>query len=275
MRSETISIHGGFRCDPATKAVAAPIYQNVAYEFDSADHGAALFNLEAEGFRYSRIANPTADILERRVAELEGGVAALSTASGQAALHYAIVTLADHGGNIVTMPQLYGTTHTLFAHVAAAAGDRGALCGERPRRGDRAVDRRKYARGVLREHRQSGGQHLRHRGAGESRAPARRAARRRQYRGDADPAAPDRPWRGYRGAFADKIHGRPRRRDGRRDRRRRRVRLERPRARAFRCSASPTNPITAWSMPSISARRPMSRAAAASISARPARCWRR
>jgi len=122
MRSETISIHGGFRCDPTTKAVAVPIYQNVAYEFDSADHGAALFNLEAEGFRYSRISNPTTDILERRVAELEGGVAALSTASGQAALHYAIVTLADHGGNIVSPPQLYGTSHTLLAHTLRRQG---------------------------------------------------------------------------------------------------------------------------------------------------------
>jgi len=122
MRSETISIHGGFRCDPATRAVAVPIYQNVAYEFESADHGAALFNLEAEGFRYSRISNPTTDILERRVAELEGGVAALSAASGQAALHYAVVTLADRGGNIVTAPQLYGTTHTLFAHVLRRQG---------------------------------------------------------------------------------------------------------------------------------------------------------
>ncbi|HEY4924885.1 MAG TPA: aminotransferase class I/II-fold pyridoxal phosphate-dependent enzyme [Roseiarcus sp.] len=122
MRNETISIHGGFRCDPTTKAVAVPIYQNVAYEFDSADHGAALFNLETEGFRYSRINNPTTDILERRVAELEGGVAALSAASGQAALHYAILTLADRGGNIVTTPQLYGTTHTLLAHTLRRQG---------------------------------------------------------------------------------------------------------------------------------------------------------
>jgi O-acetylhomoserine (thiol)-lyase len=122
MRRETISIHGGFQCDPATKAVAVPIYQNVAYEFESADHGAALFSLEVDGFRYSRISNPTTDILERRVAELEGGVAALSTASGQAALHYAIVTLADRGGNIVTTPQLYGTTHTLFAHTLRRQG---------------------------------------------------------------------------------------------------------------------------------------------------------
>src|SRR5579863_8544788 len=122
MRNETISIHGGFRCDPATKAVAVPIYQNVAYEFESADHGAALFNLETEGFRYSRISNPTTDILERRVAELEGGVAALSAASGQAALHYAIVTLADRGGNVVTTPQLYGTTHTLLAQTLRRQG---------------------------------------------------------------------------------------------------------------------------------------------------------
>src|SRR5271154_1157854 len=122
MRSETISIHGGFDHDPATKAVAPPIYQNVAYEFDSADHGAALFNLEADGFRYSRIANPTTDILERRVAQLEGGVAALAVASGQAALAYAFLTLADGGGNIVAPPQLYGTTHTLLTHTLRSNG---------------------------------------------------------------------------------------------------------------------------------------------------------
>src|SRR5208282_1475108 len=122
MRRETIAIHGGFDHDPATKAVAPPIYQNVAYEFDSADHGAALFNLELEGFRYSRIANPTTDILERRVAQLEGGVAALAVASGQAALAYAFLTLADIGGIIVAPPQLYGTTHTLLTHTLRSNG---------------------------------------------------------------------------------------------------------------------------------------------------------
>jgi O-acetylhomoserine (thiol)-lyase len=105
MRRETISIHGGFACDPATKAVAPPIYQNVAYEFASADEGAALFNLEIPGFRYSRIANPTTDILEKRLALLEGGVAALAVASGQAALTYAFLTLADRGGSIVSPSQ--------------------------------------------------------------------------------------------------------------------------------------------------------------------------
>src|SRR3984957_11135380 len=117
MRRETISIHGGFRRDAATKAVAPPIYQTVAYEFDSADEAAALFNLEIPGFRYSRISNPTTDILEKRITALEGGAAALAVASGQAALAYAFLTLADRGGSIVAPPQLYGTTHTLLAHT--------------------------------------------------------------------------------------------------------------------------------------------------------------
>src|SRR5438132_13064263 len=122
MRSETLAIHAGYEVDPTTKAVAVPIYQTVAYSFDSADHGAALFNLESEGYRYSRIANPTVDVLEKRVAALEGGAGALAVASGQAALHYAIANLADCGGNIVSVPQLYGTTHTLFSHILVKQG---------------------------------------------------------------------------------------------------------------------------------------------------------
>ena len=84
MKAETIAIHGGYADEGTTKAVAVPIYQTVAYAFDSADHGAALFDLEVEGYRYTRIANPTTDVLERRVAALEGGVGALCVASGQA-----------------------------------------------------------------------------------------------------------------------------------------------------------------------------------------------
>jgi O-acetylhomoserine (thiol)-lyase len=122
MRSETIAIHAGYEPDSATKSVAVPIYQTAAYAFDSADHGAALFNLEAEGYRYSRIANPTTAVLERRIAELEGGVGALAVATGQAALHFSIVNLADVGGNIVSVPQLYGTTHTLFSHILPRQG---------------------------------------------------------------------------------------------------------------------------------------------------------
>jgi O-acetylhomoserine (thiol)-lyase len=122
MRSETIAIHAGYEPDSATKSVAVPIYQTASYAFDSADHGAALFNLEAEGYRYSRIANPTTAVLERRIAELEGGVGALAVATGQAALHFSIVNLADVGGNIVSVPQLYGTTHTLFSHILPRQG---------------------------------------------------------------------------------------------------------------------------------------------------------
>ena len=122
MRIETIAVHEGYEPEATTKAVAVPIYQTVAYTFDSADHGAALFNLETEGYRYSRIANPTTDVLERRIAGLEGGVGALAVASGQAALHYAMSNLADCGGNIVSVPQLYGTTHTLFAHILTKQG---------------------------------------------------------------------------------------------------------------------------------------------------------
>src|SRR5438067_5762026 len=122
MRRETIAIHGGYDGDPTTKAVAVPIYQAAAYEFDSADHGAALFNLEVDGYRYTRIANPTTAVLERRVAELEGGVGALCVASGQAAVHHAVHNLTGLGTNIVSVPQLYGTTHTLFAHLLANQG---------------------------------------------------------------------------------------------------------------------------------------------------------
>jgi O-acetylhomoserine (thiol)-lyase len=122
VRNETIAIHGGYEVDRTTRAVAVPIYQTVAYAFDSAEHGAALFNLDVEGNRYSRISNPTNDVLERRVAALEGGVGALSVSSGQAALHYAILNVTQAGKNIVSVPQLYGTTHTLFAHVLPQLG---------------------------------------------------------------------------------------------------------------------------------------------------------
>src|ERR1700748_2162934 len=104
MRDETLALHAGFDADPATKAVAVPIYQTAAYQFDSADQGAALFNLEEEGYRYSRIANPTVKVLEKRIADLEGGVAAIAAASGQAAFQYAFSNVADGGGDIVFTP---------------------------------------------------------------------------------------------------------------------------------------------------------------------------
>src|SRR5712672_2563442 len=122
MRNETIALHSGYEVDPTTKAVAVPIYQTVAYAFDSAEHGAALFNLEVEGYRYSRISNPTNAVLERRVAALEGGIEALSVSSGQAALNFSVLALTNNGSNMVSVPQLYGTTHTLFAHILPGLG---------------------------------------------------------------------------------------------------------------------------------------------------------
>ena len=122
MKPETIAIHSGYQVDPTTHAVAVPIYQTVSYAFDSAEHAAALFNLEEEGYRYTRIANPTTDVLEKRVAALEGGVAALCVGSGQAAVTYAVSNVTDPGTNIVSVPQLYGTTHTLFAHLLPRQG---------------------------------------------------------------------------------------------------------------------------------------------------------
>jgi len=134
MKDETLAIHAGYDIDPTTKSVAVPIYQTVAYAFDSAEHGAALFDLEVEGNIYTRLSNPTNAVLEKRVAALEGGVAALSVASGAAAIHFAVSNLTELGTNIVSVPQLYGATYTLFAHlykrqgveVRFAASDRAA-----------------------------------------------------------------------------------------------------------------------------------------------------
>ncbi len=122
MKPATIGIHGGYQTDPTTKAVAVPIYQTVAYEFDDAQHGADLFNLAVPGNIYTRIMNPTTDVLEKRVAELEGGIAALAVSSGSAAINYAILTIAEAGNNVVSVPLLYGGTYTLFAHMLPKQG---------------------------------------------------------------------------------------------------------------------------------------------------------
>jgi O-acetylhomoserine (thiol)-lyase len=122
MKDETLSIHFGYETDPTTKSVATPIYQTVAYEFENAQHGADLFNLEVPGNIYTRIMNPTNDVLEKRMAALEGGLAALVVSAGSAAINYAIQTLAQAGDNIVSTPQLYGGTYTLFAHMLPSQG---------------------------------------------------------------------------------------------------------------------------------------------------------
>ncbi|WP_373949719.1 O-acetylhomoserine aminocarboxypropyltransferase/cysteine synthase family protein [Vibrio pomeroyi] len=122
MKDETLSIHFGYETDPTTKSVATPIYQTVAYEFDDAQHGADLFNLAVPGNIYTRIMNPTNDVLEKRMAALEGGIAGLVVSAGSAAINYAIQTLAQIGDNIVSTPQLYGGTYTLFAHMLPNQG---------------------------------------------------------------------------------------------------------------------------------------------------------
>jgi O-acetylhomoserine (thiol)-lyase len=122
MKPETIAIHAGYETDPTTHSVAVPIYQTVAYEFDNAQHGADLFNLAVPGNIYTRIMNPTSDVLEKRVAELEGGIAGLAVSSGSAAINYAILTIAEMGNNIVSVPMLYGGTYTLFAHMLPKQG---------------------------------------------------------------------------------------------------------------------------------------------------------
>lgn len=119
---ETKSVHAGYSPDPTTKAVAVPIYQTAAYAFDSAQHGADLFDLKVPGNIYTRIMNPTQDVLEKRVAALEGGIAALALASGQAAVTYAIQTIAESGDNIIASTALYGGTYNLFAHTLPQFG---------------------------------------------------------------------------------------------------------------------------------------------------------
>jgi O-acetylhomoserine (thiol)-lyase len=122
MKFETLALHAGFSSDPATKAAAVPIYQTIAYTFDSAQHGADLFDLKVPGNIYTRIMNPTTDVLEKRVAALEGGVAALALASGMAAITAAIQTIAEAGDNIVSAGTIYGGSYNLFAHTFPQQG---------------------------------------------------------------------------------------------------------------------------------------------------------
>ena len=122
MKDQTIAIHAGYTTEESTKSVAVPVYQTVAYEFDDAQHGADLFDLAVPGNIYSRIMNPTCDVLEQRVALLEGGAAGLAVSAGSAAINYSILNIAEAGDNIITVPQLYGGTYTLFAHMLPKQG---------------------------------------------------------------------------------------------------------------------------------------------------------
>ncbi|MDQ5959893.1 MAG: O-acetylhomoserine (thiol)-lyase, partial [Pseudomonadota bacterium] len=122
MKLETLAVHAGYSPDPTTKAVAVPIYQTTSYAFDNTQHGADLFDLKVQGNIYTRIMNPTQDVLEKRIAALEGGIAGLALASGQAAITYAIQTIAEAGDNIISASTLYGGTYNLFAHTLPQYG---------------------------------------------------------------------------------------------------------------------------------------------------------
>ena len=122
MKIETLAVHAGYTPEPTTKSVAVPIYQTTSYAFDDTQHGADLFDLKVQGNIYTRIMNPTQDVLEKRVAEMEGGIAGLALASGQAAITYSILTIAEAGDNIVSASTLYGGTYNLFAHTLPQYG---------------------------------------------------------------------------------------------------------------------------------------------------------
>jgi len=122
MEIETKAVHAGYSPDPTTNAVAVPIYQTTAYAFDDTQHGADLFNLAVLGNIYTRIMNPTNDVIEQRLAAMEGGVAGLALASGQAATTYAIQTISEAGDNFIAMSTLYGGTYNLFAHTFPQMG---------------------------------------------------------------------------------------------------------------------------------------------------------
>ncbi|MGH6978713.1 MAG: O-acetylhomoserine aminocarboxypropyltransferase/cysteine synthase family protein, partial [Brevundimonas sp.] len=122
MKFDTLAVHAGYTPDPTTRSVAVPIYQTTSYAFDDTQHGADLFDLKVAGNIYTRIMNPTSDVLEQRLAALEGGIAALTVASGMAAITYAILTIAEAGDNIIATGALYGGTYNLFAHTLPQYG---------------------------------------------------------------------------------------------------------------------------------------------------------
>jgi O-acetylhomoserine (thiol)-lyase len=141
VKIETLAVHAGYTPEPSTKAVAVPIYQTSSYAFDNTQHGADLFDLKVQGNIYTRIMNPTQDVLEKRVAAMEGGIAGLALASGQAAITYSILTIAEAGDNIVSASTLYGGTYNLFAHTLPQLGIQARFADYRdPDAFDRLID---------------------------------------------------------------------------------------------------------------------------------------
>jgi O-acetylhomoserine (thiol)-lyase len=218
MKLETLAIHAGYSPDPTTKAVAVPIYQTTSYAFDNTQHGADLFDLKVAGNIYTRIMNPTTDVLEKRLAALEGGVGALGLASGQAAITYAIQTIAEAGDNIVSVGTLYGGTYNLFAHTLPQYGITVRFADYRdPASFKPLIDEKTKA-----IYCESIGNPLGNVVDIAALADIAHAAGvpidRRQHRSDTVFVPSLRAWRGYRRALADQIPWRPWHQHWRRDR---------------------------------------------------------
>ena len=213
-RLETVAVHGGYRPDPTTRAVAVPIYQTVAYAFDDTQHGADLFDLKVAGNIYTRIMNPTTDVLEQRVAALEGGIAALALASSQAAVTYAILTIAE-GGRQHRLVQ-----HAVWRHLQPVRPHAAAVQHHRfadPRdigSFEKQINERTKA--IFAESVGNPLGNITDIAALAELAHRRPAADRRQHRALAVPAASDRARRGHRGAVADQVPGRSWHQPGRR-----------------------------------------------------------
>ena len=229
MKLETLAVHAGYSPDPTTKAAAVPIYQTTSYAFDDTQHGADLFDLKVAGNIYTRIMNPTTDVLEKRVAALEGGVGALGPRFGPGRDH--LRDPDDRRGRpehhqFVCALRRY--LQPLRAHAAAIRHRREVRRPSRPHL-VREADRREDPRDLLRVGRQPGRQRHRFRGARTGRAPPRHPADRGQHRPHALPVPTVRTRRRHRRAFVDQVPRRPRHQHRRRDRRFRKVPVGRAR----------------------------------------------
>ena len=262
MKLETLVVHGGYAPDPTTKAVAVPIYQTTSYAFDDTQHGADLFDLKVAGNIYTRIMNPTTDVLEKRVAALEGGVGALALASGQAAITYALQTITEAGQNVISSSALYGGTYNLFAHTFPQYGLTVKFADHRdPASFEKLIDAN--TRAIFCESvGNPAGNVTDFAALAEDRPPPRHSADRRQHGALALPVPAVRARRRHRRPLADQVPGRPRHQHRRRAGRFRQVPLGASTPTSSRGSTRRTSPITASSTPRRSARPPTSAARA-------------
>ena len=222
---ETLCLHAGQIPDPETGARAVPLYQTTSFVFDSADHAASLFNLQTFGNVYTRLSNPTTAVFEERMAALEGGRAAVATASGQAAEMVALLNICQAGDHIVSSSKLYGGTHTMLAVNFPKLGIEATLVDPDDPENFRRAHPPQHQGDLLRDAGQPRDQRDRHRGRRRHRARGGRAVHRRQHRRLALPVPAAAARRRHRGALGHQVHRRPRHVDGRRGGRERQVPL--------------------------------------------------